>query len=72
LGADKEILMKKEWKWLLVGTMISWSVGFLGADRVYKGEVGLGVLKLLTVGGLGIWWLVDALIWTRALGEAKF
>lgn len=64
--------MKKDWKYLLIGTIISWSAGFLGADRIYKGEVGLGILKLVTFGGLGIWWLVDALIWTNALGKAKF
>lgn len=64
--------MEKNWVWLLVGTIISWSLGFLGADRIYKGEVGLGVLKLVTLGGLGVWWLVDALIWTLKLGEADF
>lgn len=63
--------MKKDWKWLLIGTIISWSVGFLGADRIYKDQVGLGILKLVTFGGLGIWWLVDALIWTNALGQHK-
>lgn len=62
--------MKKDWKWLVVGTIISWSVGFLGADRIYKGEVGVGILKLVTLGGLGVWWLVDALIWTASLGKA--
>jgi TM2 domain-containing membrane protein YozV len=62
--------MKRDWKWLVVGTVISWSFGFLGADRIYKGEIGVGILKLITLGGLGIWWLVDALIWTRELGQA--
>ncbi len=61
--------MKNDWKWVLVGTVISWSFGFFGADRFYKKEVGLGILKLVTFGGLGIWWLIDALIWTYWLGQ---
>ncbi len=64
--------MKKDWKWLLVGTIISWSVGWVGADRIYKGEVGVGILKLITLDGLGIRWFVDALIWTYKLGQADF
>jgi len=64
--------MKSNWKWLLVGTIISWSIGFLGADRFYRGEVGLGILKLITFGAFGIWWLVDALIWTYKLGKSDF
>jgi TM2 domain-containing membrane protein YozV len=63
--------MKKDWKWLLIGTIVSWSVGMLGADRIYRGQVGLGVLKLITCGGFMIWYLVDALIWTKHLGEAS-
>jgi len=55
---------------LLVGVIISWSIGFLGADRIYNGEVGLGILKLVTLGGFGVWWLVDALIWTNKLGKS--
>jgi len=62
--------LSKEYRYLLIGTIVSWSVGFLGADRFYKGETGLGVFKLLTLGGLGIWWLVDALNWTKLLGES--
>ncbi len=61
--------MKNEWRYLLIGTIISWYIGFLGADRFYRGQTGLGILKLLTFGGLGIWWLVDAIIWTSRLGE---
>ncbi len=62
--------MTKEWKYLLIGTIISWTVGIIGADRMYKGEVGLGILKLITFGGFGIWYLIDALIWTYRLGKA--
>jgi len=63
--------MKKDWKWLLIGTIISWSFGFIGADRIYKNEIGLGILKLITGGGAGIWWIIDAFIWTNALGKAN-
>ena len=61
--------MTNEYKKQLVGTIISWCLGWIGADRIYKGEVGLGILKLITFGGFGIWWLVDALIWTYDLGK---
>lgn len=34
-------------------------LGFLGIDRFVVGDWGKGVLKLLTVGGFGIWMVVD-------------
>lgn len=45
-----------------VSVVLSVLVGGLGVDRFYIGDTGLGVLKLITGGGLGIWWLVDLFI----------
>ena len=34
-------------------------LGFTGADRFYLRRPVTGTLKLLTLGGVGIWWLID-------------
>ena len=39
--------------------IISLLAGNLGIDRFYVGDTGMGVGKLLTCGGLGIWVIVD-------------
>lgn len=43
----------------IISLILSIIVGSLGVDRFYVGDIGLGVIKLITCGGLYIWWLVD-------------
>ena len=42
-------------------------LGYLGIDRFIRGQIGLGILKLLTVGGFGFWSFID---WVIALVKA--
>lgn len=36
--------------------------GYLGVDRFLRGQIGIGILKLITAGSFGIWWLIDFII----------
>ena len=51
----------KELNWI-VTLVMSIFFGALGVDRFMMGQVGWGILKLITVGGFGIWWLIDVIL----------
>lgn len=46
----------------MIAVILSFFLGGLGVDRFYVGHTGLGVAKLLTCGGLGIWSLIDLIL----------
>ncbi|MDP9903091.1 TM2 domain-containing protein [Arthrobacter bambusae] len=56
-------------KSFLTTWLLSLLLGNLGVDRFYLGKIGTGLAKLLTVGGLGVWSLVDLII--TLSGKAK-
>ncbi|MDQ7916790.1 TM2 domain-containing protein [Mesonia sp. MT50] len=75
----RELLLKADdSKWALVQTLqfqdpttiliVSLLAGGFGVDRFMIGDTGLGVGKLLTCGGFGVWAIVD---WFIIMGATK-
>lgn len=60
---------QKEWQRQLTILIISFLAGYFGLDRFYQGQIGWGVIKLITLGGAGIWYLVDVAIAAYRLGK---
>lgn len=48
--------------YFLTTLLYSVLLGFLGMDRFCLGHTGTAVGKLLTLGGVGIWWIVDVVL----------
>jgi TM2 domain len=59
LGDVHEVYSTRSWAVALAFSIL---LGWLGIDRFYLGKIGSGIVKLLTVGGLGAWWLLDFLL----------
>lgn len=56
----------------MIMIVISILGGYFGIDRFILGEVGLGILKLITGGACGIWYLIDLFLIMNKTKEYNF
>jgi TM2 domain-containing membrane protein YozV len=78
MAVREQLLQADDSKWVMLQSIpfkdpttiliISILVGSLGIDRFMIGDTGLGIGKLLTCGGLGIWAIVD---WFLIMGATR-
>ena len=54
--------MEKSDKNFVVAILLCLFVGAFGVHRFYVGKIGTGILQLITLGGLGIWALIDLIM----------
>ena len=74
----EKLIQMDDSKWVLVQTLqfkepttsliISLLAGSLGIDRFMIGDTGLGIGKLITCGGFGIWAIID---WFLIMGATR-
>jgi TM2 domain-containing membrane protein YozV len=57
--AKKNGVVKVNWILCLVLSIV---FGTLGVDRFMMRKIGTGILKLITFGGFGVWWLIDVVL----------
>jgi TM2 domain-containing membrane protein YozV len=48
-------------KWIIT-FILAWFLGYLGVHRFYTGHTLIGVLQLITLGGCGIWVIIDIIL----------
>lgn len=78
-GIRERLLALDDSKWTMIASVqlkdpttsliVSILVGTLGIDRFIIGDTGLGIGKLLTCGGAGIWTIVDWFLIQKATRE---
>jgi TM2 domain-containing membrane protein YozV len=78
----EKLLQMDDSKWGLIQTIqykdpttiliVSLIAGPLGIDRFMMGDTGLGIAKLLTCGGLYVWYIVDWFLIMGATREKNF
>jgi hypothetical protein len=59
LGHVPGIFSDRSWAHALAFSILG---GGLGLDQFYLGNAGAGIGKLVTLGGLGVWWVLDVIL----------
>jgi TM2 domain-containing membrane protein YozV len=77
-GIRERLIAMDDSRWAMISTVqlkdpticliISILAGHFGRDRFILGDTGLGIAKLLTCGGLGIWTIID---WFLIMGVTR-
>ncbi|MBV5314117.1 MAG: TM2 domain-containing protein [Prolixibacteraceae bacterium] len=77
-GIRERLIALEDSKWAMISTVqlkdptvsliVSLLAGTLGIDRFLIGDTGMGIGKLLTCGGLGIWAIID---WFLIMGATR-
>ncbi len=67
-GSKSASQQEQQNKWIIT-LILCWFLGVFGVHRFYTGYVGIGIIQLLTLGGCGIWTIVDFII--IAIGNYK-
>ena len=57
-----DIQISESDKKMVVAALLCFFLGWLGIHRFYVGKAGTGILMIFTLGGLGIWSLVDLIM----------
>ena len=46
----------------LAAALLCWFLGVIGVHRFYVGKIGTAILMIVTLGGLGVWVLIDLIM----------
>ena len=46
----------------LAAALLAWFLGVIGIHRFYVGKIGTGILMIVTLGGLGVWVIIDFIV----------
>lgn len=55
-----------------ISQVLAITLGGAAVDRFYRGQIGWGLLKLFTFGGMGIWAIIDIFLTAKGTRKDNF